>query len=91
MQLSVAVHQAAWKKYFEVDDPSFDKKVAAQLVDLIATVAKQYPVKEDGAGSRGLREGTVYVQDMASLKSRLMLSEAATPAENYSDLTGSKL
>lgn len=91
MQLSVAVHQAAWKKYFEVDDPNFDKKVAAHLVDLIATVAKQYPVKEVGSSSRGLREGTVYVEDLASLKSRLLLSEAATPVENYSDLTGSKL
>lgn len=91
MQLSVAVHQAAWVNYFEVDDPTFDKKVAKHLVELIATVAKQYPVKEDGEGTATLREGAVYIDDLAALKSRLMLSKAATPVENYSDLTGSKL
>lgn len=90
LQLSTAIHQKAWRDYFEKDDPTFDKKIAADLVDLIVKVAKQHPVEEGGAEAR-LREGTVYVDSVAALKRKLMLGPAATPVENYSDLAGSKL
>lgn len=90
LQLSTTIHQKAWRDYFEKDDPTFDKKIAADLVDLIVKVAKQHPVEEGGAEAR-LREGTVYIDNVAALKRKLMLGPSATPVENYSDLAGSKL
>lgn len=90
LQLSTAIHQKAWRDYFEKDDPTFDKKIAAELVELIAKVAKQHPVEGEG-GAVPIKEGTIYIDSVAALKRRLLLSPAATPVENYSDLTGSKL
>lgn len=90
LQLSTDVHQAAWRDYFEKDDPAFDKKIAAELVDLIAKVAKQYPLEDDSVDGK-LKDGTVYIDNMAALKSRLLLGPAATPLETYSDLSESKL
>jgi hypothetical protein len=90
LQLSTDVHQAAWRNYFEKEDPTFDKKIAAELVDLIAKVAKQHPLEEDHADGK-LKEGAVYIDNMAALKSRLMLGPAATPVEAYPNLSGSKL
>lgn len=90
LQLSTVVHQTAWRDYFEKDDPTFDKRIAAELVDLIAKVAKQHPV-EDGSVDGKLKEGAVYIDNMAVLKSRLTLGPAAVPVETYSDLSESKL
>lgn len=91
LHLSTAIHQKAWRDYFEKDDPTFDKKIAAELVDLIVKVAKQHPVVEEGGAEARLREGAVYIDSVAALKRKLMLGPAATPVENYSDLAGSKL
>jgi len=90
LQLSTDVHQAAWRNYFEKEDPTFDKKIAAELVDLIAKVAKQHPLEDDHADGK-LKEGAVYIDNVAALKSRLTLGPAATPVEAYPNLSGSKL
>jgi insulysin len=90
LQLPTDVHQTAWRDYFEKDDPTFDKRIAAELVDLIAKVAKQYPVEGDSVDGK-LKEGAVYIDNMAALRSRLTLGPAAVPIETYSDLSGSKL
>lgn len=93
LQLSVVLHQKTWKDYFDKEDPTFDRKIAAELIEMIPKVAKQFPVQElSGApGDVRLREGTVYVDSIPALKRRLMLGPAAIPVEAYSDLAVSKL
>ena len=91
MEFTVAVNQGVWTEFFRKDMPDFDKAVAAQLVALIAKLAKLHPVKSAVEADARLRDGTVYIDDVVSLKSRLTLSKAATPVEVYSDLAGSKL
>jgi len=91
MQLTVAINQSVWAGFFEKDMPAFNKTVASELVALIAKLAKLHPVIGDGTDAEvKLREGTVYIDDMAALKCTLTLSKAASPVEVYSDL-GSKL
>lgn len=92
LQLSVVLHQKTWRDYFDKEDPMFDRKIAADLIEMIPKIAKQYPVIEKGAtGEAKLREGAVYVDSIPALKRRLMLGPAAIPVDSYSDLTGSKL
>ena len=92
LELSANIHQAQWKTYFE-NDPTFDEKVAAELVESIARVAKKYPVEEKVVESEGIVKpvhAPVYIDEVSALKARMTLGKAAIPVENWSDL-GSKL
>ena len=89
-ELPVDLNQKLWSTFFKDQRPDFDKMVAKELVELIAKLAKQYPVKDvdgDEADRVEPREGTVYVDDRAPLRSPLTLGRAAKPMEIYNDLT----
>jgi hypothetical protein len=89
MELPVEFNQKLWAAYFTEQSPEFDKTVAKDLVELIAKLAKQYPVEDpddDEIDAVKLGEGTVYVDDLAALRSSLTLGKAAKPMEIYNDL-----
>ncbi|KDQ10557.1 hypothetical protein BOTBODRAFT_36079 [Botryobasidium botryosum FD-172 SS1] len=70
---------------------TLDQSQVDKLLALLVKLAKLHPVTEEGAEPVRLREGTVFIKDVANFKAQLTLSKAAMPIENYFDLAVSKL
>jgi len=70
---------------------TLDQSQIDKLLALLMKLVKLHPLAEEGVEPVRLREGTVFIKDVADFKAQLTLSKAAIPIENFLDLAVSKL
>ena len=74
--------------------PNLKEGAKEEVLELLEKFSRTYPAEGDPVANIGevkLKEGQIFVKDVAAFKASLTLSNAATPVEDYQDLSTAKL